>query len=46
VVDSVERKYMLEAFLESSGMDFWELVAQKTNLKSARYTAQPQNYSS
>jgi hypothetical protein len=32
--DSDEPKDMLDVFLECSGMDFWELLAEQTNLKS------------
>jgi hypothetical protein len=32
VTNSDESKHVFEAFLENSGMDFWELVAEEKNL--------------
>jgi hypothetical protein len=38
VADSDKPNSILEAFLEHFGMDFWELVAEQTNLKSVQGT--------
>jgi hypothetical protein len=38
VADSDKPNSILEAFLEYFGMNFWELVAEQTNLKSVQGT--------